>query len=300
MNSMTEVTKPAPESVARVGWSFLHSKRWIGYFAMLAVFSVACVLLGNWQFDRRAEARAEIARIDANYDAAAIPLQEAVPELGTFDEDAQKWQIVRVAGEYVGEPILARNRPGPTGVGSNLIQPLRTVDGEVFFIDRGWVPVDGVAAESGGVETTVLPSPPTGLVEVEARLRASEPSIAGRTTSGSTVASIDLPEIARLTGTESTAVTGAYGMLVSETPAAEHGVLPAKPERDEGPHLSYALQWYVFILIAAIGVAYAAKREYRGLNAGSREVEALDRRSAERRRRRGPTDADEEDALLDA
>ncbi|MFV0432986.1 MAG: SURF1 family protein [Leucobacter sp.] len=302
---MTEQPEAAeqPEQERGVGWSFLRSRRWIGYYAMLLIFAIACVLLGNWQFDRRAEARAEIERIDTNYDAPAVPLHEELsvdePSSG-FDEDTQKWRTVEVVGEYVGEPVLARNRPGPSGVGSNLIQGLRDGSGEVFFIDRGWVPVDGAEAEAETLDLASLPAAPSGEVRVEARLRASEPEIAGRSSVGRTVGSIHLPEVARLAGVADEAFTGAYGMLISETPAGEHGVLPEKPERDEGPHLSYALQWYIFIAIAVIGVAYAARREYRGLNAGSETVREQDRRSAVRKDRRGRSDAEEEDALLDA
>lgn len=298
------------------GWSFLRSRRWLGYYALLLVFSIACVMLGNWQFDRRDQARAEIARIDSNYDAPAIPLREAVPALDAFDEDEHKWQTVEVVGEYFGEPYLARNRPGPGGVGADLIHPLRTSDGRVFFVDRGWIPFDADAADAADttdaagsigsadpVDTSdtaeALPMPPEGTVRVEARLRAGEPAVAGRSSHGSTVGSIDLPEIARLAQVEDEAYTGAYGMLVREDPPGEHGLLPERPERDEGPHLSYALQWYVFIVIALCGVAYAARQEYRSLNAGSEAVKEQDRRRAERRRRRGDSDSDEEDALLD-
>ncbi|MBK0417976.1 SURF1 family protein [Leucobacter sp. CSA1] len=307
---MTETMAPAradagdlPQPVEQPGWSFLRSKRWFGYFTLFVIFSIACVFLGNWQFDRRAEARAEIERIDANYEAAPAPLPEELPDLGGFDEDAQKWRPVVATGEYVGDPFLARNRPGPGGVGADMIQALRTAEGSIFFVDRGWVPVESSALEHPDEVFAGLPPAPMGEVTVEARLRAGEPEISGRSTSGSTVASIDLPELARLAGDPSSTYTGAYGMLISETPAAEqafeHGQLPSKPERDEGPHLSYALQWYVFILIAGIGVAYAARQEYRSLNAGNDTVRRQDRRSAERRRRRGPSDADEEDALLD-
>ncbi|MBL3700285.1 SURF1 family protein [Leucobacter luti] len=298
--SEAQRSEPQSAPVPQPGWSFLRSSRWFGYFVMLLIFSIACVFLGNWQFDRRAEARAEIDRLDANYGSEAAPLAEELPTLDSFSEDDQKWRTVWVSGEYIGDPVLARNRPGPDGVGSDLIQALRTEDGNVFFIDRGWVPVDGGSADSGEVGIADLPQSPTGTVRVEARLRASEPEIAGRTSSGITVPSIEVPELAELTGTTGEVYTGAYGMLVSESPSAEHGVLPAEPERDEGPHLSYALQWYVFIIIAAIGVAIAARREYRSLNAGSQIVQDQDRRAAERRTKRGPTDADVEDALLDA
>lgn len=297
---MAEAPPEAPpivETEPEIGWSFLKSKRWAGYFALLAVFSVACAMFGNWQFDRRAEARAEIARIDSNYDAAPVPLADAVPELADFDLDAHKWLPVSMRGEYIGETILARGRPGPAGVGSDLINAFRTDDGRVIFVDRGWVPLVGEETVSGSA--AALPSPPGGTVEVEGRLRAGEPSVPGRTTDGLTVGSIELVELARITGVEGEAYTGAYAMLVSEQPSAEHGALPERPERDEGPHLSYALQWYIFIVIACLGVAYAARREFRTLNAGGAVVAEQDRRRAERKRRRGPSDADEEDALLD-
>ena len=286
-------------SARPVGWSFLRSRRWLGYFALLLVFSIACVWFGNWQFERRAEARAEIERIDRNYDAPAVPLAEAVPDPATFDEARWKWQTVALTGEYVGETFLARNRPGPDGIGSNLIQTLRLQDGSYIFIDRGWVDVSGTDTVPTG-----LPEAPAGEVRVEARLRASEPEIPGREAVGRLVPSINASLLAESAGLDpDLAYLGAYGQLSTETPAASTGVLAPRPERDEGPHLSYALQWYVFVLIACIGVGYAARQEYRGLNAGDdsvhgESVRREDRRRAERKRRRGPSDAEEEDALL--
>lgn len=281
----------------RVGWSFLYSRRWIGYFALFVIFAIACVYLGNWQFDRRGQARAEIARIDNNYDATPTPLAETLPELDSFDVDAHKWLTVTLEGSYEGGAVLARNRPGPHGVGADIVQPFTTTDGRVFFVDRGWVLANGTDIEDAFAS---LPSPESGPVEVVVRLRASEPMVDGRSSAGRTVASIHVPEIAEVTGTTADYYSNAYGMLVSETPAAEHGILPPKPERDEGPHLSYALQWYVFIIIAAIGVAYAARQEFKNLNAGSDEVREMEQKERARKRRRGPSDADVEDALLDA
>lgn len=292
------------------GWKFLYSPRWIGYFALLVIFAIACVFLGNWQFERRAEARAEIDRIDLNYDSEPVPLAEEVPDRATFNEDAQKWQQVTVTGEYLDTIILARNRPGPGSVGSDMIVPFKTLDGKVFFVDRGWVNVDGAQSESEDSAArdsalASLPSVPLGQIELTARLRASEPEIPGRTSDGMTVASIQSSEIARVTGTEADAYLETYGMLVKESAldgeaiSAEHGTLPARPERDEGPHLSYALQWYVFIIIAGIGVTYAARQEYRGLNTGSEKVRKADAVRAEKRSKK-VTDADEEDALLGA
>ena len=280
-----------------VGWAFLRSRRWLGYYAMLAIFALACVLLGNWQFERRAEARAEINRIDRNYDAPAVPLDSALPSPDAFNEDQLKWQKVRATGSYLDDVYLARNRPGNSSVGSNLLQGFRTTEGAVLFVDRGWVDVHAIDIDASVIES--LPGGPEGTVTLEARLRASEKEIDGRSGSANTVARIDAGELARIAGVEGEAYTAAYGMLVAENPSGDHGELPPRPERDEGPHLSYALQWYVFILIALVGVAYAARQEYRTLNAGSAQVRAQDQRRVERKRRRGPTDSDEEDAILD-
>lgn len=287
-------TDPA---AAPVGWAFLRSRRWLGYYTLFVIFAVTCVLLGNWQFDRRAEARAEINRIDTNYDAPVVPLADALEPDERFDDDTHKWQTVRATGTYLDDVFLVRNRPGPNSVGSDVMQGLQTREGSVLFIDRGWVDVDAIDVDDNVLAS--LPRAAAGEVSVEARLRASEASIDGRSASGNTVARIDASELAQLADVEDIAYTQAYGKLVSEQPAADHGELPAKPERDEGPHLSYALQWYVFIIIALIGLVYAARQEYRSLNAGSTEVRDQDRRRAERKKRRGPTDADEEDALLD-
>jgi cytochrome oxidase assembly protein ShyY1 len=284
------VSGGAGEPETPVGWRFLASRRWLGYYALIVLFAIACVWLGNWQFARRAEAQAEIARIDANYDSPAVALASALPDPSAFDEDGLKWQTVEARGVYEGEPFLARNRPGAGGVGSNLVQALRLDDGRVFFVDRGWVQIAGT--EEAG---QALPEPASGEVTVLARLRASEPEIPGRSASGRSVPSINLPALAEQV--DGVAFTGAYGQLVSEQPAGEHGALAQRPERDEGPHLSYALQWYVFILIALVGVGYAARLEHRSLNAPADGAGEAEERAA--RRRRGRSDAEEEDALLD-
>lgn len=284
-------------SESKVGWSFLYSRRWIGYFALFVVFAIACVYLGNWQFERRGEARAEISRIDRNYDATPAPLADALATPADFDVDEHKWLTVTLEGSYEDTAVLSRNRPGPKGVGADIIVPFRLTDGSLFFVDRGWVVASGTDIDD--VLDTV-PAPPTGTVEVVVRLRASEPEVAGRSSAGRTVASINVPEIARVTGVTGELYSETYGMLVSESPTAEHGILPPKPERDEGPHLSYALQWYVFIIIAGIGVGIAARQEFKNLNSGSDEVLAMEKKSRARKARRGPTDADVEDALLDA
>ena len=56
-------------------------------------------------------------------------------------------------------------------------------------------------------------------------------------------------------------VTGAYGDLAAEDPApATSPLREPRPALDEGPHLSYALQWVVFAIGALVGFVVLARR----------------------------------------
>jgi len=276
-------------------WSFLRSPRWAGYLALVIVFAVACCALGTWQLNRRAEALAEVARIDANYDADAVPLAEALPDPAAFDVD-QRWQVVALSGEYlVDDEVVVRNRPFEGSSGFEVITPFRLDDGTVFMVDRGWI------AQASDGRPSEYAAPPTGHVQVEARLKAGEERIAGRTSTGIEFATIDLDELADRVGEAS--YTGAYGVLVQTGADADEPPLPAaRPVRDEGPHLSYALQWFVFALLGFVGLVWAANQERRGLAEASGTVhETGTPARAQRRPRREKSDADAdlEDEVLD-
>ncbi|MGX5695085.1 SURF1 family cytochrome oxidase biogenesis protein [Agromyces soli] len=278
-------------------WRFLLAPRWAGYLALVIVFAVACCALGTWQLNRRAEALAEVARIDANYDAEPIPLSSALPELDAFDVD-QRWQVVEASGRYlVDDEVVVRNRPMQGSTGFEVITPFRLDSGEVFMVDRGWIPQgsDGRAGE--------VPAPPAGEVDITARLKAGEGRIAGRTSTGAEFATIDLDELAARVGEPS--YTGAYGILVQTSGDAQQPPLAQpRPERDEGPHLSYALQWFVFALLAFIGLGWAANQERKAHDEASDRGEAPSSRAGGRPPKRAPkprkdADADVEDAVLD-
>lgn len=279
-------------------WAFLRSPRWAGYLALVVLFAVVCCALGTWQLNRRAEALAEVARIDANYDADAVPVDEALPDPAGFDVD-QRWQVVALSGRYLAdEEVVVRNRPFEGSSGFEVITPFRLDDGTVFMVDRGWI------AQNSEGRPSEYAAPPSGDVEVEARLKAGEDRIAGRTSTGNEFATIDLDELADRVGESS--YTGAYGVLVqSGADADEPPLAAARPVRDEGPHLSYALQWFVFALLGFIGFAWAANQERRALAEASGAVHAGHEAAAPVRAPRRPkrerkdADADLEDEVLD-
>lgn len=262
-------------------------RRWGGYLALVVVFATVCGLLSWWQWARREEALDRIAVIEANYDAAPVPVAEVLPDPDAEDEAAQ-WTPVTLVGEYLPEQqLVVRNRPYGAAAGFEVLVPLRTADGTLWIVDRGWVPVGSTPDAPDAV-----PAPPSGEVTVVVRLRTGEATIAGRGAPAGQVATINLPTIADLLGDE--VAIGMYGQLVSEDPAPASAPLPAvPPEVDEGPHLSYALQWIAFGLLAVVALVWAVRRERRIAREDAGEIPARPARTR-------VTDADIEDALLDA
>lgn len=275
-------------------WRFVLSSRWFGYLTLVIVFAIGCVFLSQWQFDRREEAATEVARVSENWEAAPRSLDEVMPELNEFDED-YKWMSVAVSGEYlVDEQLLVRGRPYGGQPGFEVLVPLQLDSGAIIIVDRGWVP-------SGNSQDApdAVPAAPTGPVEVVIRLKPSEPTVFGRSAPEGQIATVHLPAIAEILG-DST-YTGAYGLLATETPTVDVRPLAyPKPLLDEGAHLSYAFQWVAFGVLAFIGLGWAVRQEYRLVN----EDDPVERERANKRRiksqKRGPTDAEIEDALLDS
>lgn len=245
-----------------------------------------------WQFERRKEAQQEIERVLTNYESSPVSLSEILPTLDSFSED-DKWKPVTVSGVYLPEKqLIVRSRPREQQAGVEVLTPLRTPSGEVFIVDRGWLP-----ANTDPTDPYLIPAPPAGEVTVVARLKASEPSIPGRGMVDNQVATVELPLIADVL--DMPTYTGAYGLLDSEIPSVDETPLQAlKPSVDEGAHLSYALQWIMFGILAFIGLGWAVRNELRIRNQETDEGKkaALAQRN---KRREKPTEEDIEDAILD-
>jgi cytochrome oxidase assembly protein ShyY1 len=274
------------------GWRFALSRRWFGYLALVIAFAIACTFLALWQLARRDEAREEVERVDSNWASAPVAVDEVLTALDAFDPD-DSWTPVELTGRYLtDEEVLARGRPFDGRPGFEQLVPFELEDGTVFVVDRGWLPVGNVQDATDSV-----PAPPTGPVTVTARLKAGEPTVAGRSAPEGQVATIHLPTIAGLVGQPT--YTGAYGLLDSEDPAVPRPAAVPRPVPDEGPHLSYAFQWFVFGVMAFFGLGWAIRQEYRIRNADDpeeRERAALRRARAAARPR---SDADVEDEILD-
>ena len=98
-------------------------RRWGGYVALTIVFAIVCGLLSWWQWSRRDDAVDEIAKVEANYDAAPAALPDLLPDLGAAD-DSVEWRPVELTGEYlIEEQLLVRNRPRNSLPGFEVLVP---------------------------------------------------------------------------------------------------------------------------------------------------------------------------------
>ncbi|MBS1905322.1 MAG: SURF1 family protein [Actinobacteria bacterium] len=265
--------------------------RWGAYLLVAIVFAIVCAYLSNWQFSRNDGRQTQLDLVQQNYDAKPVPLGELLPPGQTLPEKYQ-WHPVLLHGQYESSgQLLVRNRPHGGTSAFEVLVPFRTDDGRVFIIDRGWA----VAGDGSDVPTSI-PAPPAGEVTVTARLRPGEPlPPSGRGAPAGQVPSINLPLVAEEIGAGSAADTGAYGELVSESPApATRPHAFDAPSDDPGPFLSYAIQWILFAIMGFIFIGYVIRTEI-----VKHRDEAAGRAPRGPRRRRDRDMADE-DALLDA
>ena len=119
------------------------------------------------------------------------------------------------------------------------------------------------------------------------RVKPPEPALVGRSAPAGQLPSIDLNAYQALV--DYPISEEFYLELVEESPAPSVSLVPfVKPVADEGPHLRYTLQWFVFALMAFVAYGWLLRSEYQHS------------RGFEPRAQRARSDADEEDALLDA
>lgn len=274
--------------------------RWTVYALVACLFAVACAFLSHWQFSRNAERAADLALVADNYDAEPVALSDLIGGDGGFDP-GDEWRPVEITGTYdVAAQMLVRNRPHGGTTAYEVLTPLRTDDGRVFVIDRGWIPA-GESAE----RPDSVPDPPSGDVTVVARLRPSEPEPrSGRGAPDGQLPTLHVPSMADRTG-EGT-ITAAYGLMMSEDPAGVDTPSPLEdPENDPGPFLSYAVQWIMFAVMGFVFIGYMIRTEILAAREPEGDEDDPDGddeapRERKRPRPRRTRDEDVEDALLDA
>jgi surfeit locus 1 family protein len=228
----------------------------------LAVAAV-CVRLGIWQLHRLSERRVFNAEVRSGLAAAPQALERVLPAGDTSPDGDLAFHPVIATGRYEteGETILY-GRANQSQAGSDVLTPLALPDGRAVIVDRGWVPADAGGPPVTGAE------PPGGTVSIEAVLLPFEASSDATGPDSDTIGKVDLGLLRRRVDAP---LLPMYVQLRSQTPP-QPGRFPvpaALPELSEGPHFSYAIQWFSFATIAIVGCAVLLRRELRDGQEGS-------------------------------
>lgn len=235
-------------------YRFLLRPKWIGFHLLVVGAIVTMVNLGIWQLHRLDERQAFNAQVEARYDTPPEPIDDLL--VPGFDADDVEWRPVTATGRYLpDETVRIVNRSQNGFAGDNIVVPLDLGDGRLLLVNRGFLPL--------GFD---VPEAPGGTVTVTGRLR---PSQERRTGQLSDPAEGDLAEaqrldIERLAPQLGGEVVGMYVDVFESQPADADSLQPVlQPDLSEGPHLSYAVQWFVFSIAVAIGWVLAVRKSLR-------------------------------------
>jgi surfeit locus 1 family protein len=228
-------------------YRFAFRGRWlVGHF-VVALVAGLFVLAGFWQLDRLHQVRGQNAIIRERRALPAVPIDALVRSPDRSGNRAVQRRVV-VSGRFdlVHQAFEFNEFNGQPGV--DLLTPLITAGGAAVLVDRGWIPVQPpqqpVPAEA---------APPEGDVQIVGVVLPG----GGGGTAEAVGGLIQLTRI-NLDLMQDRVPYDLYPVfvrLLSQAPA-QSGGLPRPippPELDNGPHLSYAIQWFAFTAIGLIG-----------------------------------------------
>lgn len=272
---------------------FLLRPRWLLSHLLVVLLVVLMVNLGFWQLRRLDEKKDRNALVEARMDQPVVAVDELVSEgAGGEAVDEARFRKVEATGTYDAEAtVVVRNRSQDGRAGGWVVTPLALASGEQVGIIRGFARLDDEGR-------TPQPAPPAGQVTVTGL--AMDPGrlggTAGKDLDDLLGAEGVLPVVVQAQASDppdaAPAPAAAEGDAAAEAAARDAATSPAAeaaglvglpaPELSEGPHLGYAMQWFIFSTIALVGYPIILRRVVarRGKEADDRpdldhELEAL-------------------------
>ena len=229
--------------------------RWLTWISLATVFATACWFLSQWQFARAEEVQKANEIVLANYDRTPVALEELLPQESSWKKTIE-YRQVKVSGNYLPEhTFLIRNRPNSGYPGFLQLVAFKTDSESIIWIERGWLPTGNKQDAPD-----LVPNVDNTHRELTLRLRPTEPKLDRGAPAGQ-LPSIDL--VTANEGLSDSVYTQAYGRLVSEFPELPAGEPMPMPELNQGNHLSYALQWILFALMAFGAVYWTINQDRR-------------------------------------
>jgi surfeit locus 1 family protein len=234
----------------------MFSRSWI--LATLLVFAgtAFCIRMGIWQLDRLEQRRAFNSQVETMRAMEMLDLNQSVPA----DISNMEWRAVTVTGEYDFEnQVTLRNQFNEAEYGYHLITPLR-FSGGVVLVNRGFIPADGNSAPADWRKYDEV-----GQVTVTGQIRLGQEKPAFGGVADAESSHLDVwnnLDVNRIVA------QSPYPMLpvfIQPNEVEGDNVPPIafQPEVEltEGPHFSYALQWFSFATILFFGYPFYLRKQ---------------------------------------
>jgi cytochrome oxidase assembly protein ShyY1 len=243
-------------------YRFLWTRQWVILTVVALALIPTMIRLGFWQLHRHEHKVALNKVISASLAAEPVPA-ESLTTPGATVKHSDLYRTVTAKGHFdtADEEVVRRRTNADGDVGYHVLTPFVLEDGKVRMVNRGWVPAD--ASQTAFPK---IPAPERGETTVTGRLMPDE------TTADSGIKNVKgLPDRqvmlinsaqqAERLGKE---VLGGYIQLTSPVPKdGSPEPLPEPEHSDIGPHLAYAVQWWLFAAGVPVGWVVLLRREAR-------------------------------------
>ena len=263
---MSKAEDVSADSVAgsSSGWSFARRPFWLFSHVFALAVVVLFVVLGLWQLGRHEERVETNALITDRIAEAPLELRDNMPLDDSALEglaDLEYREIVAL-GEYRDPDYLRVVNRSQGGVAGEHVVALFTLEGgTVMAVNRGFVPVNADVA---------LDPVADGPTEIRGWLRQSVPK--GRFGVDDSREGVKIPRFNLDDVSERLGEPVAPLWLQLEKDSSSVATFPDPvplPPLDDGPHLSYAAQWFIF---ATLGVLFYGALIWRQSRTGSRST----------------------------
>lgn len=238
-------------------WRSALGLKWIPLHLAIMALVALMVNFGFWQLRRLDERQLRNQDIERLAFGEPTPV-DAVLDEPTFDATANEWTLVALSGRYLYDAeLLLMNQTIVGTIGYDVLTPLETTTGAIVVVDRGWVPFNDVLAEPSRPITRWNSS--TAEVSIVGWVRPGSQGERSRR---------DLPPGAGLSADLENVDLDSFTPLLDSAPApfivqlrpltdavdlTAPPVPQPLPEQGNGSHLGYAMQWFAFALMGAIG-----------------------------------------------
>ncbi len=253
----------------------LLSFRWVLTTLLFLAASGVMVRLGIWQLDRLEQRRAFNSRVTAQLNAPGLDLNQTLPVDQLND---MEYRTVTVTGEFVhADQVLLRNQVREGLPGYHLLTPLEiSGSDQLILIDRGWIPFDQIA------DLSRFDQP--GEVTITGQLRRPQdqsnftPGVIQAPPNTNTQQSAPAVNTVSITQVQEFSGVPMLPAFIQQAEVADRTEPPfpalTSLELSEGPHMGYAIQWFIFAGIFFFGYPLLVRRSLARENAKSASQDA--------------------------